>query len=190
VDRSDPTGLLDTSATIWNRLAYMEGGSRLSFGEFDKLQQSMNDMTSNQLQTQLVGSKDRTSAIVTTNGGAPYISDPAEEKKTPRGGDPTGAFGYSDAREQLTLGKYDKVVRLIHAHTREGREAAMPTKLDDTAVEKQRAPMYFTSRYLVRHKETPDKQHSSANEIILRPGGTRQYILNPHLLLPETLREY
>jgi RHS repeat-associated protein len=39
VNRIDPTGLLDTSASIWNRLVYMEGGSDLTFGQFDLLRQ-------------------------------------------------------------------------------------------------------------------------------------------------------
>jgi RHS repeat-associated protein len=39
VNRSDPTGLLDTSASIWNHLAYMEGGSFLNPDQFDKIRQ-------------------------------------------------------------------------------------------------------------------------------------------------------
>ncbi len=39
VDGSDPTGLIDTSASIWNHAKWFEGGSSLSFGQFDKLQQ-------------------------------------------------------------------------------------------------------------------------------------------------------
>jgi hypothetical protein len=39
VDRSDPTGLLDTSASIWNHLRWLEGGSTLSAHGDDLLKQ-------------------------------------------------------------------------------------------------------------------------------------------------------
>ena len=39
VDGSDPTGLLDTSASMWNHLAWLEGGSELSSHGDDLLRQ-------------------------------------------------------------------------------------------------------------------------------------------------------
>jgi RHS repeat-associated protein len=39
VDRSDPTGLLDTSASIANHLRWLEGGSQLSSEQYDALKQ-------------------------------------------------------------------------------------------------------------------------------------------------------
>ena len=39
IDKSDPTGLLDTMATIWNRLAWFEGGSPFSSHGDDLLKQ-------------------------------------------------------------------------------------------------------------------------------------------------------
>jgi RHS repeat-associated protein len=39
INRSDPTGLIDPSASIWNHLVWMQGGSDLSFGQFDLLRQ-------------------------------------------------------------------------------------------------------------------------------------------------------
>src|SRR5438105_4695262 len=37
VDRSDPTGLLDTNASLWNHQVWMQGGSFLSSDQFDAI---------------------------------------------------------------------------------------------------------------------------------------------------------
>jgi RHS repeat-associated protein len=188
VNRSDPMGLVDTSASIWNRLAYMEGGSSLSFAEFDKQRQGLNDMTINQLGKQLVGSKDTTTAIVPTKDGL-EVTDAATEVKVPRSGDPTGAFGYSRAEEHFNL--RSDALRTIHAHTREAREAALPSKKEDYgAVQQSKGkPMYFTSRYLARHGADPDGK--KGNYIILHFTGPRpldtprlEYRFDPRLIPP------
>jgi hypothetical protein len=108
----------------------------------------------------------------------------------PRGGDPTGAFGYRDhAEERFNLPS--NALRTIHAHHREGKEYALPSKKEDyDAVQHSGGkPMYFTSRYLARHGADPSG--TKGNYIILHYTGPRpldiprpEYRFDQRLSLP------
>jgi hypothetical protein len=81
-------------------------------------------------------------------------------------------------------------LRMIHAHTREGKDQALPSdERDYSAVQHSGKDMYFTSRYLARHGG--DQYGRPGNYIILHPtGATRfdvpkfEYRFDPRLKLP------
>jgi RHS repeat-associated protein len=142
------------------------------------------DATIDQLQKQLVGSKDSTTAMTEDL----QVTPAATEVKIPRSG--SASFGYRDhAEERFTLPS--NATHTIHAHTREGKEEAMPSKVEDYgAVQQSKGkPMYFTSRYLARHGKDPDGQ--KGNYLILRFKGSRpldtpgiEHHFSPKLILP------
>jgi RHS repeat-associated protein len=213
VDRSDPTGLIATDWT-WSHLMWEQGNSPYGFNDLytayvnqnqpagnegakgltmagqyrsDTASGNANDVTINQLKTQLGGKKDQTTQGVPTNGGLQIVEGGTEVRK-PRGGRASGTFGYTGKQEQINLRK--DADRLIHAHTLEGKRYALPTPDDDDAVQHARGrSMYFTSRYLARHGASPDGQ--KGNYIIYHYTGSRswdqpqpEFRFDPRLTLP------